>query len=159
MADVRAGIAKCVGSRHRGPSRSRDDTDPPTSKETLRSFTSPLPAANTRKLEANSAGERLLSLRHAYASGRGPLEMSGWLKSRVEGENYMRLCFRKALALVATAALTLLPTGPAFADSSPTATPIKHLVVIFQENVPFDHYFGPYPNALNPPAQPPFHAA
>ncbi len=71
----------------------------------------------------------------------------------------MRVCFRKAFALVATAALTLLPTGPAFADSSPTATPIKHLVVIFQENVSFDHYFGTYPNALNPAGQPPFHAA
>jgi phospholipase C len=30
-----------------------------------------------------------------------------------------------------------------------TATPIKHLVVIFQENVSFDHYFGTYPNAVN----------
>ena len=28
-----------------------------------------------------------------------------------------------------------------------TATPIKHLVVIFQENVSFDHYFGTYPVA------------
>ena len=25
------------------------------------------------------------------------------------------------------------------------ATPIKHVVVIFQENVSFDHYFGTYP--------------
>ncbi|HKC27677.1 MAG TPA: alkaline phosphatase family protein, partial [Jatrophihabitans sp.] len=32
---------------------------------------------------------------------------------------------------------------------SATATPIKHLVVIFQENVSFDHYFGTYPNAAN----------
>ncbi|HUE42965.1 MAG TPA: alkaline phosphatase family protein, partial [Candidatus Sulfotelmatobacter sp.] len=31
-----------------------------------------------------------------------------------------------------------------------TTTPIKHLVVIFQENVSFDHYFGTYPNAANP---------
>ena len=31
-----------------------------------------------------------------------------------------------------------------------TATPIKHLVVIFQENVSFDHYFGTYPHATNP---------
>ncbi len=30
-----------------------------------------------------------------------------------------------------------------------TATPIKHLVVIFQENVSFDHYFGTYPYAAN----------
>ena len=34
-----------------------------------------------------------------------------------------------------------------------TATPIKHLVVIFQENVSFDHYFGTYPNATNPPGR------
>jgi phospholipase C len=41
----------------------------------------------------------------------------------------------------------------------PTATPIKHLVVIFQENVSFDHYFGTYPNATNPPGEPAFHAS
>jgi phospholipase C len=31
--------------------------------------------------------------------------------------------------------------------SVPTKTPIKHVVVIFQENVSFDHYFGTYPDA------------
>ena len=30
-----------------------------------------------------------------------------------------------------------------------TATPIKHVIVIFQENVSFDHYFGTYPDAAN----------
>ena len=35
-----------------------------------------------------------------------------------------------------------------------TATPIKHLVIIFQENVSFDHYFGTYPNAANTSGQP-----
>ncbi len=40
-----------------------------------------------------------------------------------------------------------------------TATPIKHLVVIFQENVSFDHYFGTYPNATNPSGEPAFTAA
>jgi phospholipase C len=40
-----------------------------------------------------------------------------------------------------------------------TATPIQHLVVIFQENVSFDHYFGTYPNAENPPGEPPFYRA
>jgi phospholipase C len=30
-----------------------------------------------------------------------------------------------------------------------TATPIQHVVVIFQENVSFDHYFGTYPVAAN----------
>jgi len=66
--------------------------------------------------------------------------------------------FRKSLAVIAAAVLTILPAGPAFADGSPTATPIKHLVVIFQENVSFDHYFGTYPVALNPAGEPAFHA-
>jgi phospholipase C len=39
-----------------------------------------------------------------------------------------------------------------------TATPIKHLVVIFQENVSFDHYFGTYPNAANISGEPQFNA-
>ncbi|MGB6360099.1 MAG: alkaline phosphatase family protein [Candidatus Acidiferrales bacterium] len=37
-----------------------------------------------------------------------------------------------------------------------TTTPIKHLVVIFDENISFDHYFGTYPSALNPPGEPLF---
>jgi phospholipase C len=35
-----------------------------------------------------------------------------------------------------------------------TKTPIKHLVVIFQENVSFDHYFGTYPKAANTDGSP-----
>jgi phospholipase C len=50
------------------------------------------------------------------------------------------------------------PIGLGAADSLRTATPIKHLVVIFQENVSFDHYFATYPNAANPPGEPAFHA-
>jgi len=34
-----------------------------------------------------------------------------------------------------------------------TRTPITHVVVIFQENVSFDHYFGTYPNAANTDGQ------
>jgi phospholipase C len=44
-------------------------------------------------------------------------------------------------------------------DALPTATPIKHLVVIFDENRSFDHYFGTYPHAANPPGEPAFKAA
>ena len=40
-----------------------------------------------------------------------------------------------------------------------TKTKIKHLVVIFNENRSFDHYFGTYPLALNPPGEPAFVAA
>ena len=32
-------------------------------------------------------------------------------------------------------------------------TPIRHVVVIFQENVSFDHYFGTYPHAANTDGQ------
>lgn len=42
------------------------------------------------------------------------------------------------------------------AASFPTTTPIKHVVVIFQENVSFDHYFGTYPNAANMEGETPF---
>jgi phospholipase C len=48
------------------------------------------------------------------------------------------------------------PTATAASDA-PTATPIHHLVVILQENVSFDHYFGTYPQAANTDGQP-FHA-
>ena len=39
-----------------------------------------------------------------------------------------------------------------------TATPIKHLVIIFDENVSFDHYFATYPHALNLPGETKFRA-
>ncbi len=64
-----------------------------------------------------------------------------------------------AAAAIATAdgAAAQVPADPAVAYK--TATPVKHLVVIFQENVSFDHYFATYPVAANPPGEPAFHAA
>ena len=57
-------------------------------------------------------------------------------------------------AAALTAPLTALVAGPGAGTSvaappPDTATPIQHLVVIFQENVSFDHYFGTYPQAAN----------
>ncbi len=73
---------------------------------------------------------------------------------------------RKTMALLLALTTALGPTlMPAFATSNskpkdaPTATPIKHLVVIFQENVSFDHYFGTYPAATNPAGEPKFIAS
>ncbi|QIG99399.2 phospholipase C [Bradyrhizobium sp. 6(2017)] len=40
-----------------------------------------------------------------------------------------------------------------------TKYPIKHLVIVFNENRSFDHYFGTYPNALNPEGEPVFEPA
>jgi phospholipase C len=62
---------------------------------------------------------------------------------------------KSGLAL-ALASLFLCASG--HAAEVPTRTPIKHLVVIFQENVSFDHYFGSYPLAGNPPGEPAFTA-
>jgi len=44
-------------------------------------------------------------------------------------------------------------------DSLATTTPIKHLVVIYGENISFDHYFATYPTATNPAGEPKFTAA
>ena len=55
------------------------------------------------------------------------------------------------VAVLGSAAVLTLPAVNRFAAAEPpspaavTTTPIKHLVVIFQENVSFDHYFGTYP--------------
>ena len=40
-------------------------------------------------------------------------------------------------------------TTRVLSGATSTTTPIKHLVVLFDENVSFDHYFGTYPNAAN----------
>jgi phospholipase C len=57
---------------------------------------------------------------------------------------------------------TLIGLGAANAQTpapvAGAATPIQHLVVIFQENISFDHYFGTYPFATNPEGEPAFYA-
>jgi phospholipase C len=58
---------------------------------------------------------------------------------------------------ISALAIVSICAGPAMAGP---ATPIQHVVVIFQENVSFDHYFGTYPMAGNTgaPGEPIFHA-
>lgn len=75
---------------------------------------------------------------------------------------------RQLVAMIAAFAIVLGSTAsPIYAatkdgqdnDQNKSASPIKHVVVIFQENVSFDHYFGTYPNALNTTeGEPQFHA-
>ncbi|MFR9795038.1 phospholipase C [Streptomyces sp. MS06] len=68
-----------------------------------------------------------------------------------------RKVLRRLGALAGAAALTALGTAaPAWGaapaghhHSSATTTPIQHLVVIFDENISFDHYFATYPKAAN----------
>jgi phospholipase C len=59
-----------------------------------------------------------------------------------------------ALGLVGASSVAAAVGG---SHHSGTATPIKHLVIIFQENISFDHYFGTYPKAANTSGQR-FHA-
>jgi phospholipase C len=63
-----------------------------------------------------------------------------------------------AASLAAAGALALAACGTTgggatslTAAESPvrTTTPIKHVVVLFDENISFDHYFGTYPKAAN----------
>ena len=49
-----------------------------------------------------------------------------------------------------------VPAAWADGDHRHTKTAIKHLVIVFQENQTFDHYFGTYPNAANGPGEPRF---
>ena len=51
------------------------------------------------------------------------------------------------------AAIVSLVAGPVAAAPAPK-TPIQHVVVLFQENVSFDHYFATYPIAANSDGNP-----
>jgi|KBSSwiStaDraftv2_1062776.scaffolds.fasta_scaffold00564_14 phospholipase C len=70
---------------------------------------------------------------------------------------------RRTARLVSLATAATVAAGlalPGLASEPAAATPIKHVIVIFQENVSFDHYFGTYPFAANnTPGEPVFRAA
>jgi phospholipase C len=53
------------------------------------------------------------------------------------------------LAVMLTSSVVASPE-----NDSRTATPIQHVVVIFQENVSHDHYFATYPVAATPAGAP-----
>ena len=68
---------------------------------------------------------------------------------------------RRLFAILLAAVLLdpgLIYAGPTPGGYGSTATPIKHVVIIFGENVSFDHYFGTYPSALNLKGEPTFFA-
>ena len=91
-----------------------------------------------------------------------------------EGPATFRARYRKSRRYAAVAAATVLgaglavgttmtggtrrrtpePAAGSWFSGARTATPIKHMVIIFQENVSFDHYFGTYPHAANTGGQP-----
>ncbi|MFF8596890.1 phospholipase C [Streptomyces sp. NPDC015220] len=68
-----------------------------------------------------------------------------------------RAVIRGLVALAGAAALTVLGGAAPGQAAAPagrpghtrTATPIEHVVVLFDENISFDHYFATYPEAAN----------
>src|SRR5258708_34600748 len=66
----------------------------------------------------------------------------------------LRLPKRAVLTVLVTLSVAAWP-----ALAGPATTPIEHVVIIFQENGSFDHYFGTYARAANPPGEPRFRAA
>jgi phospholipase C len=62
---------------------------------------------------------------------------------------------RQLLSIPVSILLALNPVWSSVAEAQ-SPTPIQHVVVIFNENISFDHYFGIYPKATNPPGQPRF---
>ena len=58
------------------------------------------------------------------------------------------------IASASLATATGVSAAPTVNNSAKTTSPIKHVVVIYQENVSFDHYFGTYPKATNTDGQP-----
>src|ERR1700679_3521197 len=64
-----------------------------------------------------------------------------------------------SISTSATLLLVLIVDPSTIRAQAPTpTTPIQHVIVIFPENESFDHYFGTYPKATNPPGQPRFTA-
>ena len=59
---------------------------------------------------------------------------------------------RHATAAMALGVLAVV-SGRALAQPQSTKTPIEHVIVLFQENVSFDHYFGTYSKAENLPGE------
>jgi phospholipase C len=98
--------------------------------------------------------------------GEGPPIGSGtrWRRHRVR--LYLAIATAGVLGTSAVVGVSVASAGtsgltpgsvkvPAAAPASayrvvaPTSTPIKHVVVLFDENESFDHYFGTYPKAAN----------
>ncbi|HEY2019450.1 MAG TPA: alkaline phosphatase family protein [Bryobacteraceae bacterium] len=72
----------------------------------------------------------------------------------------MRKCVTGLALPVWLSGVLGVPAGLPAQTPPAAATPIQHVVVIFQENVSFDHYFATYPVAANiNPAEPAFVAA
>jgi phospholipase C len=95
--------------------------------------------------------------------GLGPIARSGRKRLRPWIAVSAAVVLAGGAAIGATAASASTSSSPSFVGyhtpatesavlydhTNNTKTPIKHLVVLFDENISFDHYFGTYPYATN----------
>src|SRR5258708_35666822 len=78
--------------------------------------------------------------------------------SKTKGKSIFCVLFTILFGIGALIAAPLNNGSRHDSDDQSTTTPVKHVVVIFQENVSFDHYFATYPFATNPSGEPRFSA-
>jgi phospholipase C len=106
-------------------------------------------------------------------AGRATRQIQATVGTHRQGDFMISKNLRWMAAMLLAANLATVGPYPAFADGRgkgnkdkggnskggiTTNTPIKHVVVIFQENISFDHYFGTYPDADNPVGEVQFRA-
>lgn len=65
-----------------------------------------------------------------------------------------RSFIQHTLGVLVTTAIAIAPLYAS--DINEAKKQIRHIVILYQENVSFDHYFGTYPHALNPNGEPAF---
>src|ERR1700736_3870984 len=62
----------------------------------------------------------------------------------------MRRTWSSGIVLAMVAAMVLATATSAGAESpDKTRSPIKHTIILYQENISFDHYFGTYGHGSN----------
>jgi phospholipase C len=105
-------------------------------------------ASRNNKVIAHSKNVRAQTM-HSIASRRACRD-----SARRDDPNHLKGPSVKKAFRLAPVAAALFATASVHAQQ----TPINHVIVLFQENVSFDHYFGTYPNAQNNPGETPFSA-
>jgi phospholipase C len=102
----------------------------------------------------------LLQCQRGMVSGARALSDTSTGITDMPSVRTLRHCITAALAIAVILGCASVSAGPFNFQPEifSTRTPIKHLVVIYGENVSFDHYFATYPKALNPQGEPVFRA-